>query len=169
MLGAREGELAAAEDAALRAHLATCETCRALAADLAATDGMVSEALLAAASRRDFAPFVDEVMARVAADGRRTAATVPSHGAASRANGAARPKPVPARETPGFLGWLTAHRRAAFGALAPVLAAAALLVYVRRDAGPAEVASLEFASEGEVTMILQTSDGPVVLLSAEES
>jgi hypothetical protein len=46
--------------------------------------------------------------------------------------------------------------------LAPLVAAAALLVYVRQQGGrPSEVAMLELASEGDVTMVLQTSDGPV--------
>jgi hypothetical protein len=50
------------------------------------------------------------------------------------------------------------------------MAAAALLVYVRlHGEQPSEVAMLELASEGDVTMVLQTSDGPVVLLGEERS
>jgi anti-sigma factor RsiW len=150
MIGAREGELLPAEASALEAHLAACAACRAIAADVAATEGLLAEALLAKANARDFAPFVDEVMARVegpARAGRRAAA-----GSSAR----------------GLWSWLAGHRRAAAAALAPILAAAALLVYVRLDDGREQVAMLELYSEGEVTMVLQTADGPVVLLSAAE-
>jgi anti-sigma factor RsiW len=188
MIGAREGELSPADDAALSAHLEACPACRALAADFAATEGLVSEALMAQANARDFAPFVDAVMARV--EEKRTASqSNPAHaeplgrardelrganGAAESRHGpstAPGPRPGYARgERWNVWAWLGAHRRAAFGTLAPVLAAAALLVYVRLDdGGRSQIASLELASEGEVTMILQTSDGPVVLLAGEES
>ena len=65
MLGAREGELDAAERSALAGHLAGCDACRARLADLAALEGMVGEALMREAARRDFAGFADQVMARV--------------------------------------------------------------------------------------------------------
>jgi anti-sigma factor RsiW len=138
MIGAREGELAPGEAEALAAHLAACAGCRALAADLAATEGLVAEALLARANARDFAPFVDEVMARVRRAERR-----------------------------GVSAWLARHRRAAAAALVPALAALALIVYVRSDGGRDEIALLELSSEGEVTTVLQTVDGPVVLLEGE--
>lgn len=140
MIGAREGELAPAEARDLEAHLRACAACRALSADAAATEGLVAEALLAAANARDFAPFVDEVMAR-----------------------------VDRRERAGLRGWLARHRRAAALALAPVLAALAVIVYVRMDGGHETVALLELSSEGEVATVLQTLDGPVVLLVEEES
>jgi hypothetical protein len=169
MIGARPGELAAADDAALRAHLAGCDACSALAADVWATKGLVSDALLAAANRRDFAPFVDAVMARVEKQASRAAGALePARAERGRANGAAEPRHARAPRA-GILAWLSGHRRAAAGALAPVLAAAALLVYVRLEADRGQIASLELAAEGEVTMILQTSDGPVVLLSGSES
>jgi anti-sigma factor RsiW len=139
MIGAREGELLPEEAKTLEAHLSACGACSAIAADVAATEGLLAEALLAKANARDFAPFVDEVMAR-----------------------------IEKRERRGFLAWLAGHRRAAAAALAPVLAAAALLVYVRLDGGPEQVAMLELYSEGEVSMVLQTADGPVVLLAAAE-
>jgi hypothetical protein len=139
MIGAREGELTPGEAKTLAAHLSECRACRALAADFAATDGLVGEALLARANARDFAPFVDEVMARI-----------------DRA------------ERSGFRGWLARHRRAAAAALVPVLAALAVIVYVRLDGGrDDEIALLELSSEGEVTTVLQTADGPVVLLAGE--
>jgi predicted anti-sigma-YlaC factor YlaD len=142
MVGAREGELAPDDARALEAHLATCEACRGFAADVAATDGLVSGALMAAANARDFSPFVDEVMARV---------------------GAGRP------ERRGALGWLGRHRRLLAATLAPALAALAVIVYVRLEegGGPERIALLEVASEGDATTILQTSDGPIVLLTEE--
>jgi anti-sigma factor RsiW len=144
MLGAREGELTQDEQRALDAHLEGCADCRALAAELAALDGLVGESLMARANSRDFAPFVDQVMARVGAEGR-----------------------APARARRGFLGWLFAHPRAAIASVVPVLAAAALVVYVRSGRS-GEVALFEMATEGEVTMVLQTKDGPVVLLDDGE-
>ncbi len=141
MIGARPGELAPDEARALEAHLAACAACRGRAADLAATEGLVSEALLARASARDFAPFVDEVMARIGAG---------------------------APERRGVRGWLGRHRRALAALLAPALAALAVIVYVRHEGSrPQEIALLEVASEGDATTILQTSDGPIVLLAEE--
>jgi anti-sigma factor RsiW len=145
MLGAREGELTPDERRALDAHLEGCAGCRATAAELAALDGLVGEALMARANARDFAPFVDQVMARV--------------GTGDRAS---------ARTRRGLLGWLFAHPRAALASAVPVVAAVALLVYVRVSSGRGEVAFFEMATEGEVTMVLQTKDGPVVLLDDEE-
>ena len=146
MLGAREGELTHDEQRALDAHLEGCADCRATAAELAALDGLVGESLMARANSRDFAPFVDQVMARVGAEGR-----------------------APAHARRGFLGWLFAHPRAAVASVVPVLAVAALVVYVRFGSrGSGEVALFEMATEGEVTMVLQTKDGPVVLLDDGE-
>ena len=138
MLGAREGELAAGEAKALAAHLASCPRCRAIAADLAATDGMVAASLLARANSRDFSTFADEVMAKV-------------HRA----------------ERPGLLGWLGRHRAAAAAGLVPVVATLALLMYVGIHGGQEPVAMMELSSEGEATTVLQTADGPVVLLTEE--
>jgi anti-sigma factor RsiW len=138
MIGARAGELTPGEAKALELHLGECGTCRAIAADLAATAGLVSEALLARANARDFGPFVDQVMARVGRAERR-----------------------------GLAGWFGRHRRAAAAALAPALAALALIVYLRVESGGDHIAMLELTSEGEATTVLQTSDGPVVLLAGE--
>jgi len=140
MIGAREGELDPGAARALEAHLVSCPGCRAFAADTAATDGLVGEALLARANARDFAPFVDQVMARAGA---------------GRARG-------------GLLAWLSRHRRAAAATLVPALAALAFIVYVRLEGGGRdEIALFELASEGDVTMVLQTADGPVVLFGEE--
>jgi anti-sigma factor RsiW len=137
MIGARPGELGVAEAQALEAHLATCETCRAIAANFAALDGLAGESLLARASQRDFGPFVDQVMARLERRPRRA----------------------------GLLAWLGVHRRAVAATLAPVLAALAVIVYVRSSGGaPGEIALVEITSEGEATTVLETADGPVVLL-----
>jgi anti-sigma factor RsiW len=147
LLGARPGELGSHEARALEVHLASCERCRLAAADLIVTEGLVRDGLIQKANARDFAPFVDEVMARVARTG-------PARAPAPR----------------GLWAWVAGHRRVAAATLAPVMAAAALLVYVRLHGGqPSEVAMLELASEGDVTMVLQTSDGPVVLLAEEPS
>jgi anti-sigma factor RsiW len=146
MLGAREGELTKDEQRALDAHVETCADCRAIAANLAALDGLVGESLMARANARDFAPFVDQVMARVGTEGG-----------------------APARVRRGFLGWLFAHPRAAIASVVPVLAAVALVVYVRSGSGGSgEMALREIATEGDVTMVLQTKDGPVVLLDDGE-
>jgi anti-sigma factor RsiW len=139
MIGSREGELTAEEARGLAAHLAGCAACQARAADLAATEGLLAEALLARAAERDFAPFVDQVMARVA----------------------------PPRR--GVLDWIREHRRAAAAMLAPALAAAAVIVYVSVGTERGQVASLELAAEGEATTVIQTADGPIVLLAPEES
>jgi anti-sigma factor RsiW len=149
MIGARPGELPPGDARALEAHLAACVRCRAAAADVAATEGLVREALGARANARDFAPFVDGVMARIAAG----APAAPAHASGGRSP---------------LLAWLGRHRRAAAATLAPVLAALALIVYVRlHGAGTQEIAALEISAEGEVSTILETKDGPVVLLYAE--
>jgi anti-sigma factor RsiW len=141
LIGAHEGELTPEEQAGLDRHLAGCAACRAREADARALGPLVRDALMAEANKRDFAPFVDQVMARI--------------------------ERRPARR--GVLEWLTG-RRAAVAALVPALAAAALLVYVQTRPGAPEVASvMELTSEGEVTMVLQTADGPLVLLGEERS
>ena len=49
-----------------------------------------------------------------------------------------------------------------------VLAALALIVYVRiHGGGSSEIAMVEISAEGEVTTILETADGPIVLLAEE--
>lgn len=146
MLTAREGELSAEEAALLEQHLQGCEECRAIAVALAETDGLVGEALLAEAARRDFAPFVDEVMARVGAPQERT-------GLWTRA-----------------LAWARAHRAAALaGTLAPTLAGLALIVYFSGSETPPPLAGeVEVVAEGRAPMVLQTSEGPVVLLGGTD-
>jgi anti-sigma factor RsiW len=150
MIGSRPGELSPADADGLATHLLACAACQSMAADFAATDGLVAEGLMARANARDFAPFVDEVMRRVG----------PSTSGLLR-------RPYAQGERPGIAGWLGRHRRAAAAALVPVLAALAVIVYVRLDGGRDSIALLELSSEGEVTTVLQTADGPVVLLSDE--
>jgi Putative zinc-finger len=161
MIGSRPGELTAGEAKALEAHLSACGECRGVARNAEVLDGLVGEALLARANARDFAPFVDQVMARVSVRPALGGASVrPELGGAS-----VRPELVEGRT--GFLPWLRRHRRAAVATLAPALAALAVIVYVRLGSGQDELAMLEVSSEGEATTILQTSDGPVVLLAEE--
>lgn len=139
MLEARPGELTDPEEQALHAHLAGCDACQARLADGRALDGLVAEALRAEAAQVDFAPFVDQVMARVEAGGLR-----------------------------GFLRWVRRHKAvAALGGLAPTLAAVGLIVYFSMDrlldTGP-QAGDVEVISEGQAPVVITTSDGPVVLL-----
>ncbi len=151
MIGSREGELSAEDSRALAAHLAECPTCSAMAADVAATEGLLCEALLAKANARDFAPFVDEVMARVQAP-----AGLPSTRAAGRLRRG--------------LGLLRGHWKLFTAtAVAVLVAAVSVFMYVERDVSePEEIAALEMDLEGGST-VLQTSDGPVVLLEPDDS
>lgn len=143
MIGARQGELTEQEALSLALHLETCPRCQAYVQDTAATDGLVAEALLARAAERDFAPFVDQVMARI---------------------GDSEPHRA------GVLGWLNHHWKVALAGLAPALAALAVFLYVQSESDFRDhVALLELSSEGEATTVLQTRDGPVVLLAPEES
>jgi hypothetical protein len=157
MLTAREGELTAEERRLVDAHVPGCELCRGLAAELSATEGILADALLATASRRDFAPFVDQVMTRTY--GRR-AVDPGRRGAADRPGGL----------LDSLVAWARAHRLAAAGtALAPTLAAIAIMLYLS-SAGPAAplAGEVEVVAEGNVPMVLQTSEGPVVLLGDPE-
>jgi anti-sigma factor RsiW len=178
MIGARPGELTGEEQRGLEAHLAACPACRARAADLDATEGLVSEALLARANARDFSAFVDGVMARVdpvSAHPERSSreAAAKSKGRPESFDPAAAPQRLRSGQAEskggfsGLLAWLASHRRLALGALAPALALALAVVYVRERSDHDTIAALELYTEGEVTMVLQTRDGPVVLLGEE--
>lgn len=147
MLGARPGELSDADAAALADHLGACEACQARLADAEALSGMLGDALLAEASRRDFSRFSDEVLARIPA----------YRGAAGAARG-------------GFLDWVRHHRLlSAAGALVPALAALALVVYVGRSAPPpGDEVALQVSAEGGGATVLDTSEGPVVLFGDDE-
>jgi predicted anti-sigma-YlaC factor YlaD len=143
LIGSREGELSTHESAALAEHVAGCPGCRRWAASLAVTEGLVSEALLAAAARRDFTHFAGQVMARI------------EHrhlGPLARL-----------RRTIVLHPWF-----ALGGTLAPIAAALLVGLYVQRSAG-SDVAdsSLEVNSEG-ATIIIQSKDGPVVLIDDDD-
>jgi anti-sigma factor RsiW len=167
LIGAHEGELTPEEQAGLDRHLAGCAACRAREADARALGPLVRDALMAEANKRDFAPFVDQVMARIEAHPLSPRVAGPS--AAQPRDSMSVSRSDRRGEGGTWWQWLTG-RRAAAAALVPALAAAALLVYVQTRPGVPEVASLmELTSEGEVTMILQTSDGPLVLLGEERS
>jgi anti-sigma factor RsiW len=146
MIGSRDGELEPAEAAALQAHLAGCGGCRRFAADVAATEGLLAEALEGAAARRDFAPFVEGVLARIAAG---------------------RPPTLLER----LQRAMRLHPRLVIGgALAPLVVATALAVLVqsRSTNDVADAQSLEFHGEGRATTVIQSSDGPVLLLDDDD-
>jgi anti-sigma factor RsiW len=138
MLSARPGELSPPEEAAFHAHLAGCDACQARLADDRAVDGLVGQALLAEAARVDFAPFVDQVMARV--------------------------EPHRLRR---LFRWARRHKVVtALAGLAPTLAALGLILYSQSgdivpQAGDVEVIS---GGGGRGPVVLTTEDGPVVLL-----
>jgi anti-sigma factor RsiW len=147
MLTAREGELTAEEERGLHLHLAGCEACQARLADERALDGLVGDALLAEANRVDFSGFVDAVMERVG-EGERPGALA------------------------GLRRFWRRHRVLALGsAIAPAAAAAALVVYLARSPSPAEgamLAAVDVSSEDGAAMVLQTRQGPVVLLGVSD-
>jgi hypothetical protein len=151
MFTAREGELTLEELSLLERHLAACERCRLLAGDFRATDGIAGEALLAAAAEVDFSRFADGVMERIAA---RAPVAVPRRSAPARSAWSR------------AVAWAREHRAAAVaGTVAPTLAAAALIVYLATAGTPASrLGEVEVVAEGRVPVVLQTSDGPVVLL-----
>jgi anti-sigma factor RsiW len=145
MLTARPGELRADEQAALERHVAACVHCRAQRAVFLATDGLLAEGLLAKAAERDFAPFTDAVMARVA-----------------------RRHSRPGR----VFDWVSHHRvRAVLSAALPAFAAAALVVYFQgptADAMPPPHHLFELTSECGVSTVLKTEQGPVVLMNDDD-
>jgi anti-sigma factor RsiW len=145
LLGSRPGELDPTEEALLGAHLATCEACRARRSDLEALSGLVRDGLRGAAARRDLSALADGVMARIPASAWRGA---------------------PAGPLDRLREFLRRHRiLAAVSALAPALAALALYLYIGRTsgAGPWEL-SVEVTSEDLAAVVLDTSDGPVILV-----
>ena len=145
LLGSRPGELDATEEALLGAHLATCAACRARQADVEALSRLVTDGLLVEAARRDFSSFADGVMARIPA---------------SAWQGA------PVGPLARLRNFLRRHRAlAAASALAPALAAIALYLYIGRSSGtgPVEL-SVEVTSEDLAAVVLETSDGPVILV-----
>ncbi len=145
LLGSRPGELDPTEEVLLRAHLSTCAACRAREADVLALGSLVSEGLLAEAARRDLSALSDGVMARIPASAWK-----------------GRPGAGPLDRVRAFF---RRHRvLAAASALAPALAALALYLYIGRSgAGPAGL-SVEVTSEDLAAIVLETSDGPVILV-----
>jgi len=150
MIGSRQGELPPADALALAAHVSTCPGCQAFAADVAASSALFAEALLRRASARDFAPFVDQVMARTGLS----------------------PQAAPPRAADPVTGWFRLRWRTLLALAVPVVAAAALFMYVRAERGddPPEqdLASLELSTEGGIGAVLPTQDGPVILLQPDD-
>jgi anti-sigma factor RsiW len=140
MIGAREGELTAQERDALAAHLSACEACQARLADERALEGLLGEALLREASRRDFSAFADGVMERI------------------------EPHPSRARAR----RWRRRWALVLGSTLAPALAALGLIMYLRAQGPVPQAGDVEVTSEDHVPMVLQTSDGPLVILGDAE-
>ncbi len=151
MIGSRPGELPAEDARALAAHLETCASCRALSASFAVTDGLVAEALLARANARDFAPFVDQVMARV---GHRS------------------PRASQRTDRRSLLDSLRERWRIAVPALvaAAVLAAVGSFMYRGEHVvtEPERLLSMEIELSGSGSTVIQTPDGPIVLIALED-
>jgi anti-sigma factor RsiW len=143
LIGSREGELTADEVAELAAHLSGCEGCTRWAASLAVTEGLVSEALLGLAARRDFTDFAAQVQARIE----------------QRQLGPLARLRLAITRHPWF---------AVGGALAPIAAALLVAFYVQGNSfRDNATASLEVNSEGATT-IIQSSDGPLVLIDDDD-
>jgi hypothetical protein len=144
LIGSREGELDADEATELATHLVGCEGCTRWAASLAVTEGLVSEALLAVAARRDFTDFAAQVQARI--EDRRLGPLARLRRAVTR--------------HPWF---------ALGGTLAPIAAALLVAFYVQGNSSFRDnaTASLEVNSEGATT-IIQSSDGPLVLIDDDD-
>lgn len=139
LLSATERDLPAAEREAALGHLAGCEACQARLADEEVLHSLVGPAVMARANAVDFSNFADQVMARV--------------------EGARRP----------FWSRLFARRGTIAALLAPALAAAALIFYVGQGSTGggdflADAGDVDIESEGHAPTVIQTSDGPVVLL-----
>ena len=145
MIGARPGELNPLEAEAFAEHLATCAACQTRLSDAEALSSLLPEALLAEANRRDFATFSDGVLARI-------------------------PALAPRRAKEGFaLGaFVRRHRLLIASALVPALLALSLLVYLAL-AAPEPAALVDVVAEGRSATVLETRDGPVVLLGDEGS
>jgi anti-sigma factor RsiW len=145
LLGSLPGELDPTDDALLRAHLSTCPACQARQADLLALSGLVQEGLLAEAARRDLSGLADGVLSRIPASAWRGA---------------------PAGPLGRLREFLRRHQiLAAASTLAPALAALALYLYIGRTAGPGPAGlAVEVTSEDLAAIVLDTSDGPVILV-----
>jgi len=145
LLGSRPGELDPTEEALLRAHLSTCAACQARQGDIEAVGALVKDALLAEAAGRDLSGLADGVMARIPASAWRRA---------------------PGASPGGLRAFLRRHRfLAAASALAPALAALALYLYIGRGGGAGSTGlSVEVTSEDLAAIVLETSDGPVILV-----
>ena len=155
MIGARPGELPPEESRAFAEHLAACDACQARLADEEALSGLLPEALMAEANRRDFSKFADGVLARI-----------PEYAAAP---GRAPLRSARGERDEGLWGWVRHHRlAAAFSAFAPALAAAALVLYLGQASAPLDAAMYDVVAEGRAATVLDTADGPVVLFGDPE-
>ncbi len=159
MIGARQGELTAEEHEGLAAHLRSCHACQARLADERSLEGLVGEALMQEAAHPDFSAFADGVMARVEKQSVRLGRRARRAGPESRdARGERKAAPWWRRRWALVLG----------STLAPALAALGLVVYLDALGRVPQAGDVEVTSEDHVPMVLQTRDGPVVLLADAE-
>jgi hypothetical protein len=120
---------------------------------------MVADALSRAAARRDFSAFSTQVMARLPA-------------AAWKPDPADRGEPgaEPAGPLGRFRAWARHHKLVtAFAALAPAAAAVAIVLWLER-ADPSAAAGqpgVEVVSETYAPIVLDTSDGPMILFDGD--
>jgi len=158
MLSARLGELTPDEESRLQAHIAGCAACQARLADEQAVSGMLGEALQRSAARRDFAAFADGVMARIPASAwKAPAGRAPGLGAPALSGLAA------------VRAFFRHHKvLAAASAVVPALAALGLFLYFERAglSGAVEP-GVQVESETMAPVVLDTSDGPVILFEGD--
>jgi anti-sigma factor RsiW len=160
MLSARLGELTPDEESRLQAHLAGCAACQARLADEQAVSGMLAEALQRAAARRDFAAFADGVMARIPESAWKAPAVPGLRGA---------PAAPPLSGLAALRAFFRRHRvLAAASAVVPALAALGLFLYFERAGlSGATEPGVQVESETMAPVVLDTSDGPVILFGDE--
>ncbi len=161
LVGSEADDLSQGEARALSAHLAACPACSARAADAAVMGELIREGLLAAAAAE--APgLADAVLERLA------------RGAPLEGDPFEEPDD-PDTTRRGARAWgkvraFTLRHPFAVAVLAPAAVAAFLaLVYLGGgSSGDRSQALVEVTSEGRSATVLETAEGPIVLLAEHE-